>query len=233
MNRLALILIVVCAVLLGTVGTGAAVAPQKLPPSYRVVQYDVTHIGEIVGTLSVNTNQWTYVLNAHGLEPGEEYYFYSLGNYPQIDNGTANEDGDLHLSGVYPPNIGVESPELLHTFVLTDTPLSGSGCTDSLLKAYFHTGLLKTTVWGSLKNLDGTPLPNQWVYVYRCGSTFCDYLFPNEGLIPTDAEGNFLVSGRSNSLSLTIEVFYQYGYANGQSYCEKQVRAQYSGTAPL
>jgi hypothetical protein len=234
MNRMALIAVAVCAVLLATVGAGTAAAPQKVLPQYRVVQYDVTYNTEIVGKLSVNTNQWTYVLNAHGLEPGTKYYFYCLGNFPQINKGTANEDGDLHLSGAYPPNIGVENPNLLHKFVLTDGPLTGSVCTDSQLTAKYHPGLLKTTVWGYLKNLDGTPLPNQWVYVYACSPNFCDWLFPSQGLVPTDANGRFEVSGKTGgTMSLDIEILYEYGYANGQSYCEKWAKAQYSATGPL
>ncbi len=231
MNRMALIAIAVCACLLATVGAGAAVTPQKLLPQYRVVQFGVTYHTDVVGNLSVNTNQWTYVLNAHGLEPGREYYFYYLGTFPQINNGTANGGGNLHLSGTYPPNIGVESPDLLHKFILTDLPLTGFACTDSLLTAKYH-GLLQTTVWGYLKNLDGTPLPNQWVYVYKCNLGFCDYLFPSQGYVPTDANGRFLVSGKTGGvISLDIEILYEHGYVNG-FYCDKWTKASYSVTAP-
>ena len=81
-RTMVMILMAICLLVLATAGTGAAAAPQKLPPPFRVVQYDVTYHDDVVGKLSVNTNEWTYVLNAHGLEPDTEYYFYCLGRFP-------------------------------------------------------------------------------------------------------------------------------------------------------
>jgi len=233
MKRITIIGITFCLVLLATFGTCAAAAPVKLPPQLRVEQFDVPYNNEIVGKLSVSTMRWTYVLNAHGLEPGSEYYLYYLGRYPAIGNGTANENGDLHMAGRWPANIGVEDPVLQEKLVLTDGPLAGSDCEDSVLTAKYHPGLFKTTVWGSLKKTDGTPLANQWLYIYRCSMGVCEWIFSSGSYVPTASDGDYLTSGKTgSSASLDVEVNYEYGYAGGTFYCEKWTKASYSASAP-
>jgi len=101
MKRMMVIAITFCLVVLATGGAGVLAAEQKLPPQYRVVQFDVTWNNEVVGRLSVNTNEWTYVLNAHGLQPGTKYSFYRAGKFSAISSATTNENGDLHVGGAW------------------------------------------------------------------------------------------------------------------------------------
>ncbi len=70
MKRIQLIAVALCLVMLLTVGAGVAAAKQ--PTSDNVKQFDVALYQDQgtatpVGTLSVNTNAWTYTLNARGL----------------------------------------------------------------------------------------------------------------------------------------------------------------------
>jgi len=196
MKRMMIIVITLCLVVLATVGTGAAAAQQKLPPPFRVVQYDVTYHDEVVGKLSVNTNEWTYVLNAHGLEPDTEYYFYCLGRYPQIAIGTANGDGDLHLMGAWDPekvNIGGPSPA--PRFVLFDMPIMGNMEYSHLDAHSCHPFFLWFTVWGRLYYLSGDEkigIPGQTLvinlYDKETGSFTREY-----GLATTDENGRFIL----------------------------------------
>src|SRR5512138_1260228 len=95
--------ILFCLLLLATGGTGVLAAEEKLPPQYRVVHFNVTYDDEDVGRLIVNTNEWTYVLNAHGLEPGTRYSLYRGGKFSAICSEMADGNGDLHVEGAWDP----------------------------------------------------------------------------------------------------------------------------------
>jgi len=109
------------------------------------------------------------------------------------------------------------------------------GCVGSQLEAKYHVGVLKTTVWGTLKNLDGTPIPNQWVYVRQCTTYRCDAFSDAALSVQTDANGRFEVS-RSNGgtapLTLDIEVEYEFGVINGTIACGNTATAERSPTPP-
>lgn len=201
MKRMTRLAITLCAVIFATAGAGVGVG-QQLPPPYRVVQFDVTHQGEVVGKLSVNTNAWTYVLNAHGLEPGTVYYFYSLGTFPYISSEAADENGDLHVQGTWDqPSIDVTSAptsESSPTFVLVPTPIVGGYQfpTDVWGEHSCTTGLplFIVKVWGTLvKNGDGTPLPGQEVTVWGYDKKIGEYSI-NFGTVITDSDGGFMVA---------------------------------------
>ncbi|WMW25630.1 hypothetical protein RE474_02595 [Methanolobus sediminis] len=229
MNRMEIILVVLCVLLLTTVGVSAADDQQKLPPKYRVIQFDVTYSGEVVGELSINTNQWTYVLNAHGLEPGTEYYFYSLGRFPQISTGTANENGDLHLKGEWPQEINIIENELsAPKFIVSTIPLTGIIAWTPQLTAKCHIGLFQTSVWGTLTDSNGNPLPGQTIrvegYVKKTDTWSVWYS------IETDAYGTFKKTKFGTPDSLLVR--YQGGEYDGTLYLSTWVVPTLSAVVP-
>jgi hypothetical protein len=117
-------------------------------------------------------------------------------------------------------------------------PLAGAivpdqgGCVGSQLDAKYHRGVLKTTVWGTLRNLDGTPMPGEWVYVYECGRSTCNFFvgYP----LQTDADGRFQVTKPTGGVSapFDISVLFEYGVVNGMPCCKNWATAKYSMTGP-
>lgn len=104
-------------------------------------------------------------------------------------------------------------------------------CVGSQLDAKIHPGVLKTTVWGTLRRLDGTPMPGQWVTVYQCDRSTCDFFVGNP--LQTDADGRFQVTKSSgSSASLDVRVAFEYGVDNGRPCCDNWATAQYSMTGP-
>jgi len=194
MKRMTFIAITICLLLITIAGTGAAAVQLKLPPPYRVVQFDVTHNDEVIGKLSVNTNEWTYTLNAHGLEPGTEYYFYYRGKFPQIAIGAANADGDLHLQGAWDPQmVNVADPSLIPKFILRDMPLMGSERYTYIDAEYCNPMWLYTKLWGKLY---------YWLYNEKVGiadQQVTIYLYEDKtggytkyfGTATTDSNGEF------------------------------------------
>jgi hypothetical protein len=195
MRRMMVIGITICLVLLATVGTGAAAAQQKLAPPFRVVQYDVTYHNEVVGKLIVNTNDWTYVMNAHGLDPDTEYFFYCLGRYPPIANATSNEGGDLHMAGTWDPETAnVADSSLTQKFIVSDAPLMGS-VWYSHIDAYSCNPLyLWFTVWGQLYYLSDDDekigIPDQTLAIYVHDKETGQYT-KLYGIVTTDENGEF------------------------------------------
>lgn len=232
MKRITLIAITFCLLVLLTAGTGAVPAEPKLPPQYRVVQFNVTYYGEVVGLLTVNTNQWTYVMNAHGLQPGTSYFFYSLGRFPAVGTETANENGDLHMQGTWDPQTAdiTVSP----TFVLTTGPLTGAGCVDPVLTAKSYVMAFKSKVWGNLTTSDGSPLPGQpleiWDREYDAYDTIFWYRWQET---ITDDNGGFFVEGPPGLNFHRPKVVYGGGVSGGVTYCSAWVIAPDALIAPL
>jgi hypothetical protein len=228
MKRMMAIVLTLCLLVLATVGNGAAAAPQKLPPPYRVVQFDVTYHDETAGRLVVNTNEMTYVLNAHGLEPGTEYYFYCLGKFPQISRGTTNENGDLHLAGAWREDIDIvmQTPE----FVVTDRPLvGGSYCVTPKLTAKCYAGLVRIIIWGTLSIYDGTPLPDQrlWFEWYE-KKTDNWWVFEERF---TGADGAYKLTALPTFYAPMVS--YPGGEYNGVPYCDVWEICTYSASVPI
>jgi hypothetical protein len=117
-------------------------------------------------------------------------------------------------------------------------PLAGSivpeqtgGCQGSQLDAKYHPAPLRTTVWGTLRNLDGTPIPDQSLTIYQCGGGACDFFVDYP--VKTDASGRFQVTkSTGGSTALDIEVSFRYGVSNGRPYCPNTAKAAYSMTGP-
>lgn len=199
LNRRTFIALALCAVLLGTAGGFAAAAGPKLPPLYRVAQYDVTCNNEVAGRLSVNTNAWTSVLNAHGLQPGTKYYFYCEGNFTAVGIETTDEKGDLHLQGTWPQVINVaEIPQMPPLkCVLTTTPLVGTNFGATLYAHYIYNDHL-IAVRGTLRdNWNDRPLPGQKILVLLLSTK--DQRYEPWALTYTDSDGTFLVEGDASS----------------------------------
>jgi hypothetical protein len=197
MKRRMVIAITLCLLVLAIVGTCAAAAQQKLPPPYRVVQYNVTYHNEAVGRMSINTNDWMYILNAHGLEPGGEYFFSCRGRFPYLANGTANGDGDLHMKGVWDPHeVNVADPYSTLAFILSDRPLLGGERYTYIDAEYCNPMWLYTKLWGRLYYWlynEKAGIADQqvtiWLYEDKTGG-YTKYF----GTATTDSNGEFLLT---------------------------------------
>jgi hypothetical protein len=194
MNRMALIVVAFCAVLFTTVGLGAATPEPKMPPSDRVVDFSVTYNDMVVGKLSVNTNQWKYILNAHDLDPGTQYYFYCLGKFPYISKETADEDGNLHMQGAWDPQkidivVSPEIPLAPLEFVLKKTPIAGYNI-GAVLTAHYTFTPVTMTVWGNLYDQwNERPIANQEIEILHY-SLVKGYYVP-WNYVYTDSNGNY------------------------------------------
>lgn len=75
-------------------------------------------------------------------------------------------------------------------------PLTGGmevidiGCEGSKLTAGYHDEMTNRSVFGTLSTLDGHPVPDQWVYIYKCSDTLCDLYFDYP--VKTCYDGSFL-----------------------------------------
>lgn len=167
-----------------------------IPPAYRVIQFNVTFLSENVGKMIVNTNQWTFVMNAHGLEPGTLYYFYCLGKYPWLARGTANENGDLLLKGSLDRekvNVMAPNEATMPKFALADHPLEGFNIGAELTAYYWFTPV-SLSVHGELYDpWHDQPIPNQTIEVLRYSIIKGHYV--HWKYATTDADGRFSVSG--------------------------------------
>ncbi|WP_440951766.1 carboxypeptidase-like regulatory domain-containing protein [Methanococcoides sp. FTZ1] len=227
-NIMGIIAAMLCIFLLATVGVGAAEEQQKLPPRYRVVQFDVTYHDEIVGKLSVNTNQWTYVLNAHGLEPDTEYHFYCRGKFFSINNETANEYGNLHMKGEWPQEIDVvgTTPE----FAVGERLPLGTWCYTPQFTVKCYVGLLRSTVWGTLTDSSGNPLPDQLITVfwYDKKTDTWEAWFS----VTTDTDGAFKVTSSLTPKNGVKAISYE-GEYDGTTYCDTWAYATYESGVQL
>ncbi len=228
-NQMALIAVALCAVLLATVGGVVAAAEPKLPPPYRVVQFDVTHSNEVVGKLSVNTNQWTYVLNAHGLQSGTQYRLYCRGTSPLISTETADDNGDLHMEGAWDqPAVNIITPDDSPgpTFFLASGMMSGGHCKATrIVDTEYIITIFATHVEGRLEGefynyFTGTMwgnLPNQPVTIYWWDKR--DHRYELWATPTTDSNGHFGVTKAFMKNLHTPQIYYQGGTYDGNPYC--------------
>jgi hypothetical protein len=230
MKRMTFSAITVCLLLITTAGGGVLAAPQKLPPPYRVMQYDVTYKDEVVGKLSVNTNEWTYGLNAYGLEPDTNYYFYYQGWFPQIAIKTTNAAGNLHLQGAWDPQmVNVADLSLAPKFILRDMPLMGNTWYTYIDAKCCNPLYLWLTVWGQLYYLsedEKIGIPDQTITIYAYDKDTGSYskVF---GTVTTDSNGEFSVTkafsapkyGPMVSFTGNTERSYSFTYADLEPFC--------------
>ena len=234
MHQRTFVTIVLGTILLATVAVGVAAAAQpqnQLPPSYRVAQFNLTYNDNVVGKLSVNTNQWTYVLNAHGLQPGTEYYIY--GQKGLINQKTTNEDGVLHIQGPWPLKekvIGTSSSAPIE-FILSDGPLTRGYCLEPQLTSGCFNGMIYTVIWGTLTTSSGTPLPSQSLHIDAWDKKAGAYLRWGDYL-ETGADGTFKVT-RAGAPSRVPAVVYDGGEYNGIPYCDTWVYCTISSKIPV
>ncbi len=230
MKRMMVIAIMVCLLLLAATGAAAAAGP-KLPPSQRVAQFNVTFDNDVVGKLSVNTNAWTYVMNAHGLEPGKMYYFYRLGGFPAIGSGTADPDGNLHLRGSWDPQLVDPLIRSGTAFILSDGPLTGS-CLSTRMTSGTFKGILRTTVFGTLSTAGGVPLPGQSItIIWHKRTTDTWYWYADTS---TRSDGTFRVTVADPTPMRDNPVAEYYGGSyNGIPYCPSSVVSSWSDSIPL
>ncbi len=146
MKRMILIAVALCALLLTTAGAGIVTAKQTGPGSLpgRVYHYEVTYNDNVVGTLIINTNSWTYVFNAKGLAPTKTFYLMSETN--TLGMAKATKAGTLHMQGAWDPNsvdlLGASSA----AFRLEDSPVAQAGLTYELVWYYNYQLLPDDTV---------------------------------------------------------------------------------------
>jgi len=197
MNRRTFITIAFCVGLLATIG-GVSAAPQdpKMPPQYRVVPFNVTYHDSDVGKLIINTNQWTWVFNAHGLQPGTQYYLFYQGKIPGIDTAVADEKGDLHMQGAWDPQTNiVDDPEFLPPvqFELSDSPRTGYNIGASLLTYYWFSPV-NMNVHGQLTDPWNwnAPIVNQTIEIKTWSIIHGHYV--HWASVKTDSEGRFSVT---------------------------------------
>ncbi len=130
MKRMALIAIVLCALMLGTLGAGVVAAKQeKAPQNIKqaaptplkdTYQFTVKYEQKVVGKLVVDTKQLTYTFNGHGLDPGTTYYLVCADNLRSLGSADAAADGTVLVEGTV--NLATVNLPARPTFVLTTTP---------------------------------------------------------------------------------------------------------------
>lgn len=163
MKRMSLIAVTLCLLLLATVGAGVVVAKQevKAPQDSKVVQFDVTYGGEVVGKLVINTIQQTFVFNGKGLTPGTEYFL--IVSMRSIGSAEATNGGTVHIQGTWLPLADLTASP---TFELSTSLRQGLGCIPTVLTAkFYNTVLLWATVYGKLTDGSGNPIANQKIRI--------------------------------------------------------------------
>jgi hypothetical protein len=191
----------------------------------------VTYNDDAVGKLSVNTNHWTYVLNAHGLQPGTEYFLYGQKGY--INQETAGEYGDLHVQGAWPLKEKVleTSSSAPIGFLLSDGPLTRGYCLEPQLTAGCFNGMIYTVIWGTLTTSGGTPLPSQSLHIDAWDKKIGAYVRWGD-YFETGADGTFRVT-KAGAPSRVPAVVYDGGEYNGIPYCDTWIYCTMSSTIPL
>jgi hypothetical protein len=203
-----------CLLLITMAGAGVLAAEQKLPPEYRVVQFDVTYNDEVVGKISVNTNPWTYVLNAHGLQPATEYYL-TCSVVGTLGSATTEESGDLHMKGEWNPSRPdiTESPGPTCFVSLGPIATGTIGWAD--ISGKWYTTFLWTTVFGTLTD-DGDPLPGQKVVISYYDNSEWHWW----GSDTTDSSGKFSVTKAFTRRDYYFKARYDGGLYNNIYYDE-------------
>ena len=228
MKRMVLIALVLCLLMLTTVGAGVVVAKQQekvgpLPSlsspraplpllSFlgRGFMFDVTYQGTVVGKIYINTNTWWYFLYAHDLTPGTEYWLTYEGRGSTIASATANANGNLLMQGVLnpAPNVNTKSPTF---FLGTGTPPPGSG--SLVLDGKECRGAASNTaVFGTLKS-GTTGLSGQKIDLYTVDPVTLEWT--SYGSTTTDSNGKFcnVHGGGHAGYKLAMSYSGQYGYA--------------------
>ncbi len=129
MKRTTLIVIMLCALMLGTVGAGVVTAKQGVDTQQKgsspIYKFGVKNDAgtAVVGTLTVNAKQASYVFNAKGLTAGTTYYLKCTSPVYKIASAQAAADGTVHMQGPWDTPVDVTTTQ--PTFVLTTVALLG------------------------------------------------------------------------------------------------------------
>lgn len=127
MKRMTLIAIILCALMLGTVGAGVVTAKQEVNAPQKgkspIYQFDVKNVaGAVVGKLTINTKQATYVFNANGLTAGTTYSLECVLPACNIGSAEAAADGTMHMQGPWDTRVDVTAQP---KFLLSTSPMLG------------------------------------------------------------------------------------------------------------
>jgi len=151
-------------------------------------EFEVTYLGATAGTISIDTQNWFYIVNLSGLAPDTEYWLAGEGLPDIFDSGTTDANGDLRLQGVLnpAPNLRREySPFYAGTGQMPPTAglvaLDGKECSG---------GITSTGLFGTLKE-DGAPLSGKKVEFYTYDPYTLEINYPSFGSDTTDSDGEF------------------------------------------
>ncbi len=177
MKRMALIAIVLCALMLGTLGAGVVAAKQeKAPTPADAKHFDVTLNDKVVGKLILNIRQLTYTFNGHGLDPGETYYLLSKtvgtdedGNpvdvVRSLGSADAAADGTVSIQGDASRWLVVFAANPTFTVSTTAPPVQDYP-RKAVLTAYWSKTIFATwKIWGKLQDAEtGLPIADAPIY---------------------------------------------------------------------
>jgi hypothetical protein len=151
-------------------------------------EFDVTYLGAPAGTISIDPQDWSYVVNLSGLAPDTEYWLAGEGLPDVFASGVSSAAGDLRLQGILnpAPNLRLElSPFYAGTGPTPPTAgqvtLDGKECSG---------GITSTDLFGTL-TVDGAPLSGQKVEFYTYDPYTLDINYPSFGSDTTDSNGKF------------------------------------------
>jgi hypothetical protein len=151
-------------------------------------EFGVTYLGAPAGTISIDTQDWSYGVNLSGLAPGTEYWVAGEGLPDIFASGTADANGDLRLQGVLNPAPdlrGEFSPFYAGTGPTPPTAgqvtLDGKECSG---------GITSTDLFGTLTE-DGAPLSGKTVEFYTYDPYTLEINYPSFGSDSTDSDGKF------------------------------------------
>jgi len=151
-------------------------------------EFGVTYLGAPAGTISINTQDWSYIVNLSGLAPGTEYWVAGEGLPDIFASGTADANGDLRLQGVLNPAPNLRGEYFPFYAGTGPTPptaglvtLDGKECSG---------GITSTDLFGTLTE-DGAPLSGRKVEFYTYDPYTLDINYPSIGSDTTDSDGKF------------------------------------------
>jgi hypothetical protein len=151
-------------------------------------EFGVTYLGAPAGTISIDTQDWSYIVNLSGLAPDTEYWVAGEGLPDIFTSGTTDTNGDMRLEGVLnpAPNLrGEFSPFYAGTGPTPPTAglvtLDGKECSG---------GITSTDLFGTLTE-DGAPLSGQKVEFYTYDPYTLEINYPSIGSDTTDSDGKF------------------------------------------
>jgi hypothetical protein len=164
----------------------------------------VTYNNEVVGKITINAKQQTFVFNGRGLTAGRPYFLVGPG-FRSIATVKANDNGTVHMTG----DSVLWFDELADDtrFFLSMSP-SSAGYNDvifpKLTACYDYKPFWAYwNVKGYLTKEDtGEPLPNQEVYIYQ----FTSNGYVLRSIEITDNQGYFYYSRYASTLSGSIPI---------------------------